>query len=116
MCANSWFIVEIYRNVGSPLGFPEHMQKMKFKNHDQGTATHMVAAFANHLNGIPCSFLILVQLSPILTAYAENDNGKYLLDSKVASWDMVSSWARNSFDAERLWKMSEKMVGEKFDF
>ncbi|KAK0640050.1 Short-chain dehydrogenase TIC 32 [Lasiodiplodia hormozganensis] len=86
---------EIYRSVGSPPGFPEHMEKLKFKNHDQGTATHVVAAFSDDL---------------------KEQNGQYLVDCKIASWDMVSPWARNSFDAERLWKMSEDMVGEKFEF
>lgn len=51
-----------------------------------------------------------------LTVNFAEHNGQYLVDSKVASWDMVSPWARNSFDAERLWKMSEDMVGEKFEF
>ncbi|KAG9193995.1 hypothetical protein G6011_04030 [Alternaria panax] len=84
-----------YRSVGSFLGFPEHMQNFKFKTHDQGTATHVVAAFSDEL---------------------EHDNGKYLVDGKIARYELVSPWARNSFDAERLWKMSEEMVGEKFTF
>lgn len=50
-----------------------------------------------------------------LKAFTE-DNGKLLRDAKVAEFDMVAAWARNSYNAERLWKMSEEMVGEKFDF
>lgn len=43
-------------------------------------------------------------------------NGAYLLDSHVADplSDTVKPWATSSFEAERLWKLSEKLVGEKF--
>lgn len=44
------------------------------------------------------------------------DNGKFLRNAQIASFDMVSPWARDSYDAERLWKMSEEMVGDKYDF
>lgn len=47
---------------------------------------------------------------------AANDNGNYLLNGQIASWDDVSPWARNSYDAERLWKLSEDLVGEKYEF
>ncbi|EOD52836.1 putative ww domain containing oxidoreductase protein [Neofusicoccum parvum UCRNP2] len=87
-------LVATFRSLGSPLGFPEYWEKNPFKTHDEGTATHVFAAFADGL---------------------EKENGKFLIDAQVCSWDMVSPWARNSYDAERLWKMSEEMVGEKFD-
>ncbi|KAH7068000.1 WW domain-containing oxidoreductase [Paraphoma chrysanthemicola] len=89
-------MLEVYRSVGSPLGFPEHMKSLKFKSHDQGTATHIVAAFADDFDA--------------------NDNGKYLIDGQIATWDKVGPWARNSYDAERLWKISEDMVGETYAF
>ncbi|GME42225.1 Retinol dehydrogenase 14 [Neofusicoccum parvum] len=87
-------LMATFRSLGSPLGFPEYWEKNPFKTHDEGTATHVFAAFADGL---------------------EKENGKFLIDAQVCSWDMVSPWARNSYDAERLWKMSEEMVGEKFD-
>lgn len=107
-------IVEVYRSVGSPLGFPEHMKNLKFKSHDQGTATHVAAAFAEFDRKLYLTprFIRTRQL----TTFIANDNGKYLVDGQIATWDKVSPWARNSYDAERLWSMSENMVGETYRF
>lgn len=52
--ANRWYVARVYRSVGSFPGFPEYAQTHKLKNHDQGTATHMIAAFADYFNGRHC--------------------------------------------------------------
>jgi hypothetical protein len=45
-------------------------------------------------------------------------NGAYLQDSHIADpWTAtVRPWATNSIEAERLWKLSEKLVGQEFVF
>jgi hypothetical protein len=45
-------------------------------------------------------------------------NGSYLIDSHVADplVDTVKSWAISSFEAERLWKMSEELVDQEFTY
>lgn len=45
-------------------------------------------------------------------------NGSYLLDAHVADpfTDYVYPWATSSIEAEKLWRLSEELVGEKFEF
>lgn len=45
-------------------------------------------------------------------------NGAYLVDCHVADplVDTVKPWATSSFEAERLWKLSEKLVGQEFPY
>ncbi|OMP87772.1 Retinol dehydrogenase 14 [Diplodia seriata] len=88
-------LMSVFASNGNPQGFKEYWEKHPFKTLDEGTSTHVVAAFAD---------------------WIEKDNGKFLRDAQICSFDMVAPWARNSYDAERLWRMSEDMVGEKFDF
>lgn len=73
------------------------MADMKFKTLDQGAATHVFASFD--------------------TGIKEN-NGAYLSDCHVADQNLeeVYSWATSKADAERLWKLSEKLVGQEFTF
>ncbi|CAG8894257.1 unnamed protein product [Penicillium egyptiacum] len=61
------------------------------------SATHIYAAF-----------------DPALKA----NNGAYLIDSHVADplSDTVKPWVTSSFEAERLWRLSEKLVGEEFSY
>ncbi|KAB2578281.1 Ww domain containing oxidoreductase protein [Lasiodiplodia theobromae] len=88
-------LISVFDSNGNPQGSKEYWEKTPFKTLDEGTSTHVVAAFGNGL---------------------EKDNGKFLRDAQICSFDMVGPWARNSYDAERLWKMSEEMVSEKFNF
>lgn len=46
------------------------------------------------------------------------NNGAYLIDSHVADplVDIVKVWATDSFEAERLWRLSEKLVGQEFSY
>ena len=45
-------------------------------------------------------------------------SGAYLIDAHIADplVDTVKPWATSSFEAERLWKMSEKLVGQEFAY
>jgi len=73
------------------------MEPISFKSHEQGAATHVFAAFAPNLEG---------------------HNGAYLSNSQVANprIDTVKPWATSSIEAERFWELSEKLVGQKFDY
>jgi NAD(P)-dependent dehydrogenase (short-subunit alcohol dehydrogenase family) len=64
-----------------------------FKSLDECAATHVVAAF-----------------DPRLDEY----NGAYLTDGNLS--DDVQPTAKNPGDAEKLWKLSEKLVGETFQY
>lgn len=73
------------------------MADMKFKSLDQGAATHVFASFDDGI---------------------KKDNGAFLSDCHVADPDLeeVYVWATSKSDAERLWKLSEKLVGQEFMF
>lgn len=73
------------------------MADMKFKTLDQGAATHMFASFDTSI---------------------KEHNGSFLTDCHVADQNLeeVYSWATSKIDAERLWKLSEKLVGQEFKF
>ncbi|KAF5013098.1 hypothetical protein FDECE_868 [Fusarium decemcellulare] len=45
-------------------------------------------------------------------------NGAYLLESRVSDpyTDTVKSWARDPIEADKLWKLSEELVGQKFSY
>ncbi|KAF3907292.1 hypothetical protein ABW21_db0201513 [Orbilia brochopaga] len=67
---------------------------LHWKTFAQGTATHVVAAFDPSLEPHNGAFLADCQIKPITGAEAE--------------------WATGTENAERLWKLSEELVGEKF--
>lgn len=71
--------------------------KMFIKDLDQGAATHVFSAFD--------------------TTIAEK-NGVFLSDCHVAdqSKEEVYSWATSKIDAETLWTLSEKLVGQEFNY
>ncbi|KAF4633527.1 hypothetical protein G7Y89_g4591 [Cudoniella acicularis] len=73
-------------------GLPYH-----FKTPSQGVATHVFAAFHPSLE------------------FPEN-NGSYLVDSQVVAPKIFQSWARDPLEAERLWALSEELVGQKFEY
>jgi len=62
-----------------------------WKNIDQGSSTTIVAAFDPRLG---------------------ESSGTYLDDCQVAS---AAPWATNTAYAERLWALSEQLLGKKFD-
>jgi NAD(P)-dependent dehydrogenase (short-subunit alcohol dehydrogenase family) len=73
------------------------MGDMQFKDLDQGAATHVFAAFDS--------------------AVAAH-NGSFLSDCHVADPEKeeVYSWALSKIDAQRLWVLSEKLVGQEFNY
>lgn len=80
--------------IDRELGNVEQRGLSNFKQLSNGTATHVVAA---HDPGIA------------------NHNGAYLLDCRLAKPEEVRSNAYDPVQAERLWKLSEDIVGQKFD-
>ncbi|KAF4993033.1 hypothetical protein FGRMN_6769 [Fusarium graminum] len=62
-----------------------------------GAATHAFAAFDPNIKA---------------------SNGAYLLQARVSDpyTDTVKSWARDPVEAEKLWRLSEELVGQKFGY
>ncbi|KAL9030778.1 MAG: hypothetical protein Q9196_001128 [Gyalolechia fulgens] len=65
------------------------------KNASEGASTHVYAAFEPSLQG---------------------HNGAYLADNRVHPSERILPWARDPVSAERLWRLSEELVGQKFGF
>ncbi|KAK3312930.1 hypothetical protein B0H66DRAFT_383497 [Apodospora peruviana] len=86
------------REVEESMGNEEaYVDDFKWKTADQCVATHVYAAFEPSL---------------------KEKNGAYLQDARVADpWtDTVKPWATSSIEAERLWKLSEELVGQDFSY
>ncbi|KAF2803637.1 NAD(P)-binding protein [Mytilinidion resinicola] len=87
------------RKLDRVQGNREGWSDFKFKTGDggSGVATHVYAAFDPSLSG---------------------HNGAYLQDCHVGDpWtDTVKPWATSGVEAERLWVLSEKLVGETFKY
>ncbi|GAB5593058.1 hypothetical protein Unana1_07958 [Umbelopsis nana] len=64
-----------------------------FKNIQQGTSTHIVAAFDPSI---------------------KSQNGSYLQDAHIDN-ENVRCWASDDNNAARLWEMSERLLDHKFD-
>ncbi|GJN67814.1 WW domain-containing oxidoreductase [Purpureocillium lilacinum] len=80
------------------LGNPEGWNRVtEYVTPEQGAATYVFAAF-----------------EPSLT----KRNGAYLLDCRVGDpyVDTIMPWATSSIEAERLWRLSESIVGQKFTY
>ncbi|KAM7204244.1 short-chain dehydrogenase/reductase SDR [Naviculisporaceae sp. PSN 640] len=86
-------LMDVDRTMGNESGW----EGFKFKSHDQGVATHVYAAFEGTLG---------------------EKNGWYLLDAHVADplTEEYYPWARDSVSAEKLWRLSEELVGRRFEF
>jgi flagellum-specific peptidoglycan hydrolase FlgJ len=65
-----------------------------FKSLGQGAATSLVAA-----------------LDPKLAPASKDGDGVYLQDCHIAE---TARWATDPVAAEKLWSVSEELVGEKF--
>ncbi|KKK13018.1 hypothetical protein P175DRAFT_0492380 [Aspergillus ochraceoroseus IBT 24754] len=85
------------RSADKSLGNPEGWKEFDAKPLERGAATHIYAAF-----------------DPCLKA----TNGAYLIDCHVSDplVDTVKPWATSSFEAERLWRLSEDLVGQEFSY
>ncbi|KAL7910387.1 hypothetical protein GGI35DRAFT_448632 [Trichoderma velutinum] len=68
-----------------------------FKTMENGVATHIYAAFEPSL---------------------KEHNGVYLEDAHIADpyTQTVKPWATSKVEADRLWKLSEKLVGQEFSY
>ena len=64
-----------------------------FKHVSNGTSTHVVASFDPEI---------------------ASQNGSYLLNCRLALPEEVRSGAYDPVQAEKLWKLSEEIVGQKF--
>ncbi|KAF5241660.1 hypothetical protein SNK03_011758 [Fusarium graminearum] len=91
--ANLDSLVEADRAIGDPWGWVDWSTVPVTA--EVGAATHVFAAFDPDL---------------------KDHNGAYLLDCRLADpfTDTVRPWATSSTEAELLWRLSEKMVGQKF--
>ncbi|KAK0665461.1 hypothetical protein QBC41DRAFT_358825 [Cercophora samala] len=90
--------VALLNAVDKTLGNREAWEDgLKWKTHDQGVATHVFGAFHPSL---------------------KEHNGAYLQDAHVADpWtETVKAWGTSHVEAERLWKLSEKQVGQEFTY
>ncbi|KAK4239372.1 hypothetical protein C8A03DRAFT_42982 [Achaetomium macrosporum] len=83
------------RTMGNQWGWDKDLYE--FKTADGGVATHVFGAF-----------------HPLV----EGHNGAYLLDAHVADpyTDTYASWARDPIEADKLWRLSEKLVGQEFAY
>ncbi|KAJ5664433.1 short-chain dehydrogenase [Penicillium longicatenatum] len=66
------------------------------KSQQQGVATYVFAAFHDSIS--------------------MHVNGRYLEDSQVLDLEEYKCWGRDPTDAERLWKLSERLVGQEFRY
>ncbi|EXL39717.1 oxidoreductase [Fusarium oxysporum f. sp. radicis-lycopersici 26381] len=89
-------LLAYHRQLGNKDGWMA-LTDFTWKSHDQGAATHVYAAF-----------------EPTL----KENNGAYLEDSGIANaWEgRVAPWATSSIEAARLWKLSEELVGQEFQY
>lgn len=80
--------------LGNPEGWATGFD---FKTQQRGVAIYVYAAFDPNL---------------------KDHNGAYLLNSGVGNpWkDTIKPWATSSVEAKRLWKLSEKLIGQKFTY
>ncbi|KAI0384276.1 WW domain-containing oxidoreductase [Hypomontagnella monticulosa] len=83
--------------IDRAFGSKEGWEDFKWKTPDEGTATHVYAAFDPNI---------------------KEHNGAYLENSHVADplVETVKPWGTSKVEAERLWKLSEELVGQQFNY
>ncbi|KAK6969116.1 hypothetical protein R3P38DRAFT_3505214 [Favolaschia claudopus] len=107
----------------SPEGKPVD-DKHPWKTLQQGAATTLTAAFDTRLNGAPPSLPASLSLSPILChqtdskvvidPFVHSDKaGAFLSDCNIKD---AAAHSTDPATAEKLWAVTEKLVGEKFAF
>jgi hypothetical protein len=79
----------------------------------QGTATHIVAAFDPNIAG---RFLGTTLGRFWRLTFRIDHNGAYLMDAGLAPDDEPKPYAYDKGIAERLWKLAEEIVGQKFEY
>ncbi|KAK7740431.1 hypothetical protein SLS62_011112 [Diatrype stigma] len=87
----------IERSVGLKFCRPDYPFMSGFRDIEQGIATHVLTAFSPDI---------------------KDNNGKYFLDCRPADpyEHEVLPWATGRIEADMLWKLSEELVGEKFEY
>ncbi|KAK2684379.1 hypothetical protein QWA68_016799 [Fusarium oxysporum] len=86
-------LVDTDRKQGNAEGWKD----MDFVSPEVGAATHAFAAFEPSIS---------------------DQNGAYLLQCRIADpyVDTVKPWATSPIEADKLWKLSEKLVGQEFKY
>jgi len=87
------------------------VSSIEILSQDQGASTYIAAAFDPELESN--------YIFPLQSTYRETDmlpanNGAYLEYCKPAL--IKEEWAKGADNVEKLWTLSEQMIGEKFDF
>lgn len=85
----------VYLGVLDENGNVQNTTDWTFKTPSQGASTTVVAAFDSTI--------------------AEN-SGAYLVDCQIDHGDVTMPYAVDKGDAEKLWKLSENLVGQKFEY
>lgn len=82
---------------------------------DDGAANLVYAAFDPYLfRELTKRFPLCIFRLTLISAH----NGAYLQDCRVGDpWtDTIKPWATSSVEAERLWKLTEQLVGQSFNY
>jgi hypothetical protein len=112
------------RAMGNALGYAENFAKIPNLTPAQGAATNVFAAFEPTLKGMSlpssssCSDSSVTIRTWANIVCNSDHNGAYLEESRLSDpfQDVYRSWARDPIEAEQLWKLSEKMVGQEFNY
>lgn len=85
---------------------------------DEGVAVYVVAAFDENIGSSECSRPHYVTAVGTLSNSDIDHNGAYLYDCRPANpcTETVKPWATSPVEAERLWKLSEKLIGQEFQY
>ncbi|KAJ6015210.1 hypothetical protein N7540_009801 [Penicillium herquei] len=84
--------------IAFQLGLPRFTsyEGLDYKTQQQGVATYVFGAFHDSIT--------------------QQVNGRHLRDSQVLELRGYKSWARDTTDADELWKLSETLVGQEFNY
>ena len=106
--------VAVDKSLGNPEGW---LTGFNFKSQQRGAATYVFAAFDPSLKGKSSTHSILIDYRAEPDSLLDH-NGAYLLDSRVGDprKDTIKPWATSKVEAERLWKLSEKLVSQEFTY
>lgn len=86
--------------------------KITWKTIEEGTSTAIVAAFDPSIAGTLLPWFS-VMLKPPYSRVTTDQSGAYLEDCRVCETE--ESFINDPEGPEKLWKLSEMLVGQKFD-
>lgn len=119
MLTNAINLEAVDRELGNAEGWWEGFD---FKTPTRGVTTHIVAAFDPALKGTLSPFMEIMARPLPHTACSANNipehNGQYLQDGHIADpyVETIKPYALDKVEADRLWKLSEELVGQNFDY